>query len=261
MVSHGIRIDGHSSRRSRPDTALLTCRLRLRKLIPMMSEHEFTDAHRRLMEEIAREARDTRLWTGREAFSERVMAAVARVPRHEFVLPEDRPYAYVNRPRGIGHGQTISQPYMVAAMTDLLDLSGTDRVLEIGTGCGYQAAVLAEVAGRVFSVEVVAELAAGARERLARLGYDTVEVRHGDGYAGWFDRSPFDAVMVTAAPESIPEALIDQLKPGGRMVIPIGRVHESQTLFLGEKQADGTLMTKRVLPVAFVPMVPLRKRN
>ncbi len=222
-----------------------------------MDERDFAEAHRRLMEEIEREARDTRLWTGRASFSEPVMAAVARVPRHQFVLPEDRPYAYVNRPRGIGHGQTISQPYMVAAMTDLMDLKETDRVLEIGTGCGYQAAVLAEVAGRVFSVEVIGELAQSARERLAALGYDTVTVRHGDGYQGWPERAPFDAIIVTAAPERIPEALVEQLKPGGRMAIPIGRVHESQTLLLGVKDADGTLTTQRVLPVAFVPMVPM----
>ena len=226
-----------------------------------MDERDFAEAHRRLMEEIGREARDTHMWTGRTSFSERVMAAVAKVPRHEFVLPEDRPYAYVNRPRGIGHGQTISQPYMVAAMTDLMDLGETDRVLEIGTGCGYQTAVLAEVAGRVFSVEVIADLAKSARKRLAALGYDTVTVHHGDGYQGWPDRAPFDAIIVTAAPESIPEALVEQLQPGGRMVIPIGRVHESQTLLLGVKQDDGTLKTRRVLPVAFVPMVPMGRQR
>ena len=220
-----------------------------------MDQHELTEAHRRLLAEIEVEARDTRSWTGRERFSKRVMAAMAAVPRHEFVLPEDVPFAYINRPRGIGHGQTISQPYMVAAMTDLLDLAATDRVLEIGTGCGYQAAVLAKVAGRVFSVEVIEELASGAKRRLARLGFDNVEVHHGDGYGGLPDRAPFDAVMVTAAPESIPDALVEQLKPGGRMVIPIGRVHETQTLFLGTTKPDGKFSADRVLPVAFVPMV------
>ena len=220
-----------------------------------MDQHELAEAHRRLLAEIEIEARDTHSWTGRERFSERVMAAMASVPRHEFVLPEDVPFAYINRPRGIGHGQTISQPYMVAAMTDLLDLSENDRVLEIGTGCGYQAAVLAKVARRVFSVEVIEELASAAKRRLARLGFDNVEVHHGDGYEGLPDRAPFDAIMVTAAPEAIPDALVEQLKPGGRMVIPIGRVHETQTLFLGTTKPDGKFTADRVLPVAFVPMV------
>jgi protein-L-isoaspartate(D-aspartate) O-methyltransferase len=230
----------------------------LRKLRGMDDE-ELRRAQRDLLAEIAIEARDTVHWTGRERFSERVMAAMTKVPRHEFVLPEDVCYAYANRPRMIGHGQTISQPYMVAVMTDLLDLEPEDRVLEIGAGSGYQAAVLAEVAGRVFTVEVVEALADGARERLRRLGYDNIEVRTGDGYAGWPEEAPFDGIMVTAAPESIPEALVEQLKPGRRMVIPVGRPYETQTLYVCVKEADGGLRTERSLPVAFVPMVHARQ--
>ena len=142
------------------------------------------------------------------------MEALARVPRHAFVRQGDTASAYVNRPQSIGHGQTISQPYIVALMTELLDLGGDDRVLEIGTGSGYQSAVLAELAGRVFSVEVVEALAADARRRLRDLGYDNIDVRTGDGYAGWPERMPFDAIIVTAAPERIPETLVDQLRPG-----------------------------------------------
>ena len=211
--------------------------------------------HRRLLAEIEAEARDTKSWTGREAFSGAIMEAMARVPRHEFVRQGDEAAAYVNRPLPIGHGQTISQPYIVAVMTDLLDLGPADRVLEIGTGSGYQAAVLAEVAARVYTVEVIESLARSAIARLGRLGYDTVEVRAGDGNEGWPEQAPFDAIMVTAAPRAIPEPLVEQLKAGGRMVIPIGRVHWTQTLYLGVKGDDGKLKARKTLPVAFVPLV------
>ena len=180
---------------------------------------------------------------------------VAATPEAEFVLAEDLAVAYADRPQGIGHGQTISQPYMVAVMTELLDLGAADRVLEIGTGSGYQAAVLAEVAGHVYSLELIAALADGARRRLAGLGYDNVTVRHADGYAGWPEEAPFDAVMVTAAPKKIPPILIEQLKPGGRLVVPTGRPHGPQMLQAGTKGEDGRLEARRVLPVAFVPMV------
>ena len=220
-----------------------------------VDEDAFDEARRHLIDEIEAEALDTRSWTGRARFSERVMAALARVPRHAFVPPGEVSAAYVNRPLAIGHGQTISQPYIVAVMTDLLDLAATDRVLEIGTGCGYQAAVLAEVAGRVYSIEVIETLATAARRRLAELGYANVEARAGDGFQGWPEEAPFDAVMVTAAPPRIPGALVYQLKAGGRMVVPVGRARQTQTLLLGVKQADGTLKTRKTLPVAFVPMV------
>ncbi len=220
-----------------------------------MDPTDLERAHDRLLREIEAEALDTRSWTGRARFSDRVMEAMAKVPRHAFVLPEDTPYAYVNRPQCIGYGQTISQPYIVAVMTDLLDLKPTDRVLEIGAGSGYQAAVLAEVAGKVFTVEVVPELADAARERLRRLGYGSVSVRDGDGYQGWPEKAPFDAIIVTAAPRRIPEALVEQLGPGGRMVVPVGRVHETQMLYRCVRRPDGTLGKAGLLPVAFVPMV------
>jgi protein-L-isoaspartate(D-aspartate) O-methyltransferase len=180
------------------------------------------------------------------------------VPRHEFVQPGDEVVAYINRPQPIGHGQTISQPFIVALMTDLLDLDGTEKVLEIGTGCGYQAAVLSRVARRVYTVEVLDDLGRTAAERLKRLGLDNVEVRIGDGYAGWPEEAPFDAIIVTAAPERIPEALIRQLRPGGRMILPLGRAHDRQTLTRVVKGADGKVGTEPVLSVAFVPMVPGR---
>lgn len=220
-----------------------------------MTEPALSDPHRRLLEEIQAEARETANWTGRERFADRVMAAMAKVPRHEFVPLVERAFAYANRPLSIGHGQTISQPYIVAVMTDLLDINGTDRVLELGTGCGYQAAVLAEVAREVFSVEAVSALAASAQERLARLGYDSVHVRSGDGNAGWPEHAPYDAAIVTAAPIDIPPAVVDQLKTGGRLVIPLGGPGETQMLYRCEKRADGTLQRDKKLPVAFVPLV------
>ncbi len=226
-----------------------------------LTKAKLTKAWARLLDQIEAEARDTATWTGRKRFSDRVMAAMASVPRHRFVPPADAAVAYINRPLPIGHGQTISQPYMVAVMTDLLDLGARDRVLEVGTGCGYQAAVLATIAARVTSIEVVPELARDAAERLASLGYDNVDVHAGDGFEGWAEEAPFDAVIVTAAPERVPQALIDQLKPGGRMIIPIGPVHDLQTLHLGAKAADGTFETVPTLPVAFVPMVPGRKKG
>jgi len=215
----------------------------------------FADAHQRLLKEIESEALDTQSWTGRARYSDRVMAAMARVPRHAFVPKWELPFAYANRPLGIGHGQTISQPYIVAVMTDLLDLSEDDRVLEVGTGCGYQAAVLAEVAGRVYTLECVPDLADHARARLHRLGYRNVEVRVGDGYRGWPEEAPFDAIVVTAAPPGIPPALGEQLKPGGRMVIPVGLRNETQMLYRCVKEPDGRLSKEAKLPVAFVPMV------
>ncbi|MCH7936966.1 MAG: protein-L-isoaspartate(D-aspartate) O-methyltransferase [Proteobacteria bacterium] len=213
-----------------------------------------------MLDEIAANARETENWTGRARFSDAVMAAMKHVPRHEFVDPKDAVAAYVNRPQSIGYGQTISQPYIVALMSDLLDLEPTDRVLEIGTGCGYQAAVLAELAARVYSIETVEALSRGARRRLKSLGYDNVEIRTGDGFEGWPGEAPFDAVIVTAAPERIPQILIQQLRRGGRMAIPIGRVRETQTLVRVTKDAEGKVSEQAGLPVAFVPMVAKKVR-
>lgn len=221
-----------------------------------MSKAQFAEARRRLVEIIEAEARQTASWTGRPRFSERVMAALAAVPRHEFVPDREQASAYDNRPLAIGHGQTISQPYIVAVMTDLLDLGPDDRVLEVGTGCGYQAAVLAAVAGQVYSLEVVPALAEAARRRLERLGYGNIHVRVGDGYAGWLEQAPFDAIIVTAAPREVPDALAQQLAPGGRLVIPVGAAGDTQMLYRCVREADGSLTKEQKLPVAFVPMVP-----
>lgn len=221
-----------------------------------MSKAQFAGARRRLVEIIEAEARQTASWTGRPRFSERVMAALAAVPRHEFVADREQASAYDNRPLTIGHGQTISQPYIVAVMTDLLDLGPDDRVLEIGTGCGYQAAVLAAVAGQVYSLEVIPALAEAAHQRLERLGYSNVHVRVGDGYAGWLEQAPFDAIIVTAAPPAIPDALAAQLAPGGRLVLPVGAAGDTQMLYRCVREAGGSLTQEQKLPVAFVPMVP-----
>ncbi|MBT3307317.1 MAG: protein-L-isoaspartate(D-aspartate) O-methyltransferase [Alphaproteobacteria bacterium] len=216
-------------------------------------------ARDRLVAEIETNARETANWTGRSKFSDAVMAAITRVPRHEFVRPGDEAAAYANRPQSIGFGQTISQPYIVALMSDLLDISPGCRVLEIGTGSGYQTAVLAELGADVFSMEAVDALAGPARDRLAGLGYDTVRVISGDGFEGWPVEDPpvppFDAIIVTAAPERTPEALVDQLGRGGRMVIPLGRAHETQFLTLITKDEAGGVREQGLLPVAFVPMV------
>jgi len=213
-------------------------------------------AHKRLLEDIAIDTRQTEIFTGRREISAPVMAVLARVPRHEFVLPEDDAVAYVNRPQGIGFGQTISQPYIVAVMTDMLELGPDDVVLEIGTGSGYQAAVLALLCRRVFSIETIKPLAKSAAARLKRLGYDNVDVRHGDGFLGWPEAGPFDAVIVTAAPERIPARLCDQLKVGGRIIVPIGPVHGNQILKVGIKDKVGKMHFASTLPVVFVPMVP-----
>jgi protein-L-isoaspartate(D-aspartate) O-methyltransferase len=208
----------------------------------------------RMVEEIAALARDTRFETGRAALSERVMAAMAKVPRHEFVPASQRANAYANRPLPIGLGQTISQPYIVALMTDLMEIRPGDRVLEVGTGSGYQAAVLSELAGTVYTIEIVEPLGREAAERLKRLGYRNVVARVGDGYQGWPGEAPFDSIMVTAAPREVPQPLIDQLKPGGRLVVPVGDQAAGQSLLLIGKQPDGTVTRRNVLAVRFVPL-------
>ena len=208
----------------------------------------------RMVEEIAALARETAADTGRAALSARVMAAMAKVPRHEFVAAGDTRSAYANRPLSIGRGQTISQPYIVALMTDFMDVKPGDRVLEIGTGSGYQAAVLSELAGTVYTVEIVEGLAREAQERFERLGYRNIVARMGDGYRGWPEHAPFDSIMVTAAPLEVPRPLIDQLKPGGRLVVPVGGQMSGQSLLLVEKRADGTVTRRHVLAVRFVPM-------
>ena len=190
----------------------------------------------------------------------RVLDAMRAVPRHEFVPAAGRGDAYLDSPLPIGYGQTISQPYIVALMTELARPSPKDRVLEVGTGSGYQAAVISRLVARVFSVELVDPLAQSASAVLRRLGYANVIVRSGDGYLGWPDEAPFDIILVTAAPEEVPAALVAQLKPGGRLVVPVGPVHDVQDLQVIEKDAAGRTTTRSVIPVRFVPMVKKRDR-
>ena len=199
---------------------------------------------------------DTRSETGLAAMSSAVRSALGKVERHRLVPPGERARAYRNHPLPIGSGQTISQPYIVALSTDLLNPKRTDVVLEVGTGSGYQAAVLAEVVSRVYSIEIIPALGNEARGRLEELGYGNIEVKIGDGYAGWPEKGPFDGIVVTAAAPVVPQALVDQLKPGGRMVIPVGGEGAMQYLKLLVKRADGGVDEKRVLPVRFVPLVP-----
>lgn len=182
------------------------------------------------------------------------LKAMRKVDRHKFVEPNMEGMAYADRPLPIGYGQTISQPYIVAAMTELLEVGAGDVILEIGAGSGYQAAVLAEIVANVYTIEIVPELAKLASERMARLGYDNVTVREGDGYYGWEEHAPFDGIIVTAAATHIPPPLVEQLKPGAKMIIPVGPPMQVQNLMIVEKQDDGTTTQRSVMPVRFVPL-------
>jgi len=212
------------------------------------------DRTSRLIEEIAAELRMITAETGEPDLDPQVAAAMLQVPREAFVSPHQADLAYANRPLPIGHGQTISQPVIVALMTQLLRPRAGLKLLEVGTGSGYQAAILAALGAEVFTVETIPELAETARCQIHQLGYERVHVRRGDGSLGWPEEAPFDAIIVTAAGPRIPEALVDQLGPGGRMVIPVGGPG-FQTLKLIEKAADGGVHSRDVLPVAFVPLV------
>ena len=215
-----------------------------------MNDELFENLRNRLMAEIAAEAVLTAGHTGIAAFSERVMRVIGNMPRHEFVPAELQPDAYLNRPLPIGYDKTISQPFIVALMTDLLDLQADDVVLEIGAGAGYQAAILAELAQRVYSVDIIEELALGADRRLRRLGYENVQIKIINGYYGWPEHAPYDKIMVTAATDLIPTPLLAQLKPGGRLVIPTG-IPEKQALTLVEKSPTGSIAAREILPVRF----------
>ncbi len=221
---------------------------------PVTADDDYARQRRQLLEIVAEHVRETSDYLGREALDPRVLEALGRVPRHEFVPRRLRERAYANRPLPIGHSQTISQPYIVAIMTDLLDLEPRHRVLEIGTGSGYQAAILASLIDEVYSIEIIEPLGEEARERLARLGFDKVQLRIGDGYYGWEEHAPFDAIVVTAAASHIPPPLIQQLRPGGRMVIPVGGHFMTQQLLLVTKGLEGEVRTQQLLPVAFVPL-------
>lgn len=212
------------------------------------------DPRQEMIRTIVEEARLTGGDTGRPRLDTRVLEAMEAVPRDVFV-PEDLvSCAWDNRPLPIGSGQTISQPFIVALMTDLLDPEPGDRVLEVGTGCGYQAAVLSRLVAEVYTVEYLSELARPAEARLASLGCDNVRIRTGDGCAGWPEAAPFDGVIVTAGATRVPDALVEQLAPGGRLVIPVGEGRFGQDLRVIEKDADGSVDQRNVLPVAFVPL-------
>src|SRR5918992_1459936 len=215
-----------------------------------MDKDVLEDLRRHMVAEIEAEALLTASYTGRPVFDRAVMDAVGRVPRHEFVPVELQPYAYLNRPLPIGFEKTVSQPYIVALMTDVLDLDENDAVLEVGTGAGYQAAILAELVKRVYTVDIIEQLAVGAERRLKRLGYDTIEVRVANGYYGWAEHAPYDKIIVTAACDLVPPPLLTQLKPGGRMIIPTG-IPEKQALTLVEKSSAGSLTTRDLLPARF----------
>ena len=215
-----------------------------------MNDLHFAAPRHEMVQEIAMHVRMTSDLIGRELLAERVIAAMEKVPRHEFVPVELRGFAYVNSPLPIGHGKTISQPYMNALMADLLEAGPDDVALEIGTGFGYHTAILAELVAKVYTVEIIEELVEEARRRLMEQGYTNVEMRTGDGSLGW----PEHRILVAAAPDLVPAALIQQLKPGGRMVIPAG-IEDAQKLMVVDKAADGRIDIREVLPVRFSPLI------
>jgi protein-L-isoaspartate(D-aspartate) O-methyltransferase len=217
---------------------------------PAMEEDIYSGERRQLLDEIEAEAVLTADYTGRAAFAPLVLGAIGRVPRHEFLPVELQPYAYLNRPLPIGFDKTVSQPYIVALMTDVLDLASNEVVLEVGAGAGYQAAILAELVKQVYTIDIIKELAQGAERRLRRLGYGNVDVRTGNGYYGWPEHAPYDKIIVTAACDLVPPPLLAQLKAGGRMIIPTG-IPEKQSLTLVEKSASGAVSTRDILAVRF----------
>jgi protein-L-isoaspartate(D-aspartate) O-methyltransferase len=217
---------------------------------------DYASQRARMVADVEQMYAETRSETGLTAMSAAVRRALGNVERHRLVPASEASRAYRNHPLPIGAGQTISQPYIVALSADLLQPKPSDVVLEIGTGSGYQAAVLAEIVAKVYTIEIIPSLGNEARRRLEELGYGNVEVRIGDGYAGWPEKAPFDGIVVTAAAPRVPQALVDQLKPGGRMVIPVGGTGDIQFLKLLTKRADGGVEEKKVLPVRFVPLVP-----
>jgi len=221
---------------------------------PLFAADKYTSARQDMVKAIISDVQTTSIYLDKEALDPRVMDAMAKVPRHEFVPFLQKSYAYQNRPLPIGHGQTISQPYIVAIMTDLLKPKPNDRVLEIGTGSGYQAAILSEVVSEVYTIEIISALGEEAEKRFKKLHYRNIHSRIGDGYYGWENAAPFDGIVVTAAASHVPPPLIAQLKPGGRMVIPVGSPFLLQYLVIVEKHPDGKVTSKQILPVRFVPL-------
>jgi protein-L-isoaspartate(D-aspartate) O-methyltransferase len=225
-------------------------------LAPEARAQDYAALRERMVAEVEAMYAETRGLTGLQAMSPRVHAALAKVERHRLVPPAQRALAYRNHPLPIGQEQTISQPYIVALSTDLIAPEPQHKVLEVGTGSGYQAAVLAETVEKVFSIEILESLGQEAKENLRNLGYRNIEIKIGDGYRGWPEKAPFDAIVVTAAAPRVPDALIAQLKPGGRMVIPVGAAGGAQDLLLIVKTAEGRVERKVILPVRFVPLLP-----
>jgi len=221
---------------------------------PARPADQFVQQRKEMVRAIASDAEATSAFINKRALEPGVMEAMGKVPRHLFVPDDLRDSAYRNRPLPIGYGQTISQPYIVALMTDLLAVRPGQRVLEIGTGSGYQAAILAEMGSEVYSIEIIEELGKQAKEKLPRLGYPGIKVRIGDGYFGWPEHAPYDAIVVTAAAGHVPPPLIRQLKKGGRMVIPVGGRFVTQQLVLISKDEGGKVTTRQILPVLFVPL-------
>lgn len=215
-------------------------------------------ARHHMVELIRDDVLETSSYIDKTQLNPKVMKAMAEVPRHEFVPRQQKPYAYANRPLPIGHGQTISQPYIVALMSDLLHLTPESRVLEVGTGSGYQAAILAKLAAEVYTVEIIKPLAQKASKLLQRLHFKTIHTRTADGYYGWPEHGPFDAIIVTAAASHVPPPLLDQLKVGGRMVIPVGSRFQVQQLLLITKEENNSIQAKQILPVRFVPLTGKR---
>jgi len=215
---------------------------------------KYMEKRQHMVRLIEDDVRRTSVYLDKEALDAKVMQAMSTVPRHKFV-PEDRwDAAYQNNPLPIGHGQTISQPYIVAIMTDLLKLSAHDKVLEIGTGSGYQAAILAKLVDQVYSIEIIEPLGLRTARLFKQLDYKNITTKIGDGYYGWEEHAPFDAIIVTAAASHIPHPLIEQLKPGGLMMIPVGSNFITQQLLLVTKTKDGHITTRQILPVRFVPL-------
>jgi protein-L-isoaspartate(D-aspartate) O-methyltransferase len=231
----------------------LTGMLGLFGYISLAHSDDYQEMRARLLTEISQDVMDTRSYIGKSTLDKRVMRTIGMVGRHRFVPANQQSRAYENRPLPIGYGQTISQPYIVALMTDLLELEADDVVLEIGTGSGYQAAILSRLVRQVYSIEIIPELAKSASARLHRLGFDNVEVQNTDGYNGWQGHAPYDAIIVTAAISHIPPPLVRQLKPGGVLIIPVGPVFQVQQLSLVKKDPGGELTTRQILPVRFVP--------
>ncbi len=224
-------------------------------LLPsLLAATDFEAARQGMIDEIEADVRRTSEYLQRPALNPGVLRVMSDTPRHLFVPEELQDRAYENRPLPIGYGQTISQPYIVAIMTDLIDPQPGDRALEIGTGSGYQAAVLSRLVSQVYSMEIVEPLGEEATARLRKLGYDNVEVKIGDGYFGWETHAPYDIIIVTAAASHIPPPLVKQLKPGGRMIIPVGSRFMTQQLLLVDKDEEEELSVRQILPVRFVPL-------